>query len=211
LQPIIYTTLGWVLGFFGTLLLQWINQKKRKNDFKESLCVELKEAIPQLAGTYYLLKEAVGELDRDVLNWTQSMFSKFSKDDKKGLKSIGTLLKRSDDELKALALQIKASKRKTTTSIKKVSLPFLQQNFSSISLLNPSFQRSVAGVQRDINFLNDEIDLYYFYLKKTFDSTLTAENYSIVNKNINDAYQAIADLSYKTAERISKTISDFCK
>ena len=190
--------------------MQWINQKKRKNDFKESLCVEFKEAIPRLAGTYYLLKEALGELDRDVLSWTQSMFSKFSKDDKKLLKSIGTLLKKTDDELKALALHSKDSKRKTT-SIKKMSLPFLQQNFSSISLLNPNFQRSVAGIQRNINSLNEEIDLYYFYLKKTFDSTLTAENYSLVNKNIDHAYQAIADLSYKTTERISKTISDFCK
>jgi len=138
------------------------------------------------------------------------MFSKFSKNDKKVLRSIATLLKRTDDELKALALQSKGSKRKTT-SIKKISLPFLQQNFSSISLLSSNFQRSVAGIQRNINSLSEEIDLYYFYLKKTFDSTLTRENYLLVNKNIDHAYQAIADLSYKTAELISKTISDFCR
>jgi len=106
LEAIIYTAFGWVLGFFGTLLLQRINQKKRKYDFKESLCVEFREAIPQLAGTYYLLKETLGELDRDVLKWTQSMFSKFSKNDKKVLRSIATLLKRTDDELKALARKL---------------------------------------------------------------------------------------------------------
>ncbi|MCD6317514.1 hypothetical protein J7M02_00415 [Candidatus Aerophobetes bacterium] len=208
--PIIYTTFGWVLGFLGTLLLGWINQKKRTKNFKESLSLEFKEVIPQLARTHYLLKEALGGLDRDLLNWAQSMFSKFPKGGEKTLKAIERLLKRTDEELKVLASQTKVSK-KETLSIKKIILPFLQQNFSFVSLLTPDLQRSVAAIQRNINSLNEEIDLYYFYFKKTFDSTLTDKNYELVNKNIDHAYQSIADLSYKTAERISKTLPDLSK
>lgn len=43
--PIVYTALGWVLGFLGTLGLQWLNRSKRKKDFELGLCVELKEAM----------------------------------------------------------------------------------------------------------------------------------------------------------------------
>lgn len=210
LGPIVYTVFGWILGIVGTFVLQSVNRKKRKNDFEQSLCAEFREVISQLAGTHYLLRDALGELDRDVLNWTQTMLSKFPQGYEKPLKSIGKLLKRSDDDLKALAAQTKASKRETM-SIKKITLPFLQQNLSSISLLSPNLQRSVAAIQRYINSLNEEIDLYYFYFKKTFNSTLTEKNYELVNKNIDHAYQVIADLSYKTAECVLKTISDFRK
>ena len=85
---IIYIALGSVLGFLGTLLLQRINRKKRAKEFKESLSLEFQEVIPQLAGTHYLLKDALGELNPDVVNWTHSTLSKFAKGQEKLLKSI---------------------------------------------------------------------------------------------------------------------------
>jgi len=205
LERVIYIGLGSLLGFLLTLLLQRINRKKRSKEFKESLSLEFQEVIPQLAGTHYLVKDALGELNLDVVKWTHSMLSKFPKGQEKLLKSIGRLLKRTDDDFKALASQTKTSKKRTM-SIKKITLPFLQQNFCSISLLDSDLQRSVAGIQRNVNSLNEEIDLYSFYFKKTFDSSLNARNYELVNRNIDHAYRAIADLSYKVAEGISKTI-----
>lgn len=210
--PIIYTGFGWVLGFLSTLVLQWINRRKRKKDFRLGLCVELKEAMPRLAGTYWLLKEALGELDRKAIDWTYSIFSEFAKDEKRALKSLDSFRKKTDEDLKALALSIKASnKKKKTMSVKKLHLPFLQSNLPNVSLLSPASQRLVAAIQRNVDSLNEEIDLYSFYLKKTFDGTLSEENYSIVNKNIDHAYGSIAGLSYKTAELISRALSDLSK
>lgn len=208
--PIIYTGFGWFLGLLSTLVLQRINRRKRKKNFELGLCVELKEAIPRLALTYWLLKEALGELDRKAIEWTYSILSEFAKDDKKTLELLDSFRKKTDKDLKALALSIKASKKKTM-SVKKLHLPFLQSNLPSVSLLAPGSQRVVAAIQRNVDSLNEEVDLYSFYLKKTFDATLSEENYSIVNINIDHAYGAIADLSYKTAELISRALSNLSK
>ena len=175
------------------------------------MCVELKEAMPRLAGTYWLLKDALGELNRKAIDWTYSILSEFAKDEKKTLKSLDSLRKKTDEDLKALALSIKASNKKKTMSVKKLHLPFLQSNLPGVSLLSPASQRLVAAIQRNVDSLNEEIDLYYFYLKKTFDGTLSKKNYSIVNRNIDHACGSIADLSYKTAELLSRTLSDLSK
>jgi len=208
--PIIYTGFGWFLGLLSTLVLPRINRRKRKKDFELGLCVELKEATPRLALTYWLLKEALGDLDRKAIEWTYSILSEFAKEDKKILELLDSFRKKTDKDLKALALSIKASKKKTM-SVKKLHLPFLQSNLPGVSLLAPGSQRVVAAIQRDVDSLNEEVDLYFFYLKKTFDATLSEENYSIVNMNIDHAYRAIVDLSYKTAELISRALSDLSK
>lgn len=209
-MPIIYTGFGWFLGLLSTLVLQRINRRKRKKDFELGLCVELKEAMPRLALTYWLLKEALGDLDRKAIEWTYSILSEFAKEDKKILELLDSFRKKTDKDLKALALSIKASKKKTM-SVKKLHLPFLQSNLPGVSLLAPGSQRVVAAIQRDVASLNEEVDLYFFYLKKTFDGTLSERNYSIVNMNIDHAYGAIVDLSYKTAELISRALSDLSK
>ncbi len=206
MEPVIYIVVGWVLGFLGTLLLQWINENKRKKAFRKSLCAELEEVIPQLAGTYFVLNDALGKLDRDIISWTHTILSKFSEGQEKLLKSVEWYAEKAEDQLKALASH-KTSK-KETMSIKRITLPFLQQNFSSVSVLAPSLQRSLATIERNVYLLNQEIDLYYFYLEKTFDSTLTKENYDLVNNNIDHAYEAIARLSHKVAESISRILPD---
>lgn len=190
----------------GTLLLQWINENKRKKAFRKSLCAELEEVIPQLTGMYFVLNDALGKLDRDIISWTYTILSKYSEGEEKLLESVERYAERSDDQLKALASY--RTFKKETMSLKRITLPFLQQNFSSVSVLAPNLQRSLAAIERNVYFLNQETDLYYFYLKKTFDSTLTKENHDIVNNNIDHAYEASARLSHKVVELISRVLPD---
>jgi len=157
---------------------------------------------------YYLLKSRLGQVDRDALTWTHSMYLKFDPGIGKVLESIEKFMKRPDEELeKALTLRSEESKRESV-GLSKLTLPFLQQNLFCVSLLTPEAQRTVAHIQRNIRTLNDQIEDYHYWSKKTFDSSLSQGNYSIVESNVAHVSQAIANLSYKTAQLMSRMISD---
>ena len=117
-------------------------------------------------------------------------------------------MKRSDEELeKTRTLMSEESKRKSV-GVSKLTLPFLQQNLGCVSLLTPKAQRIVAHIQRNIRTLNDQIEGYHYWSKKTFDSSLGQGNHSIVESNVAHVSQAIANLSHKTAQLMSRMISD---
>lgn len=208
MQEVLYIVFGWGLGLLSTLFVNLVRNHGRKTRFRQGLCVELREAVPFLVGMYYLLKSRLGQVDRDALTWTHSMYLRFDPGVGKVLESIEKLMKRPDEELeKALTLRSEESKRESV-GVSKLALPFLQQNLSCVSLLTPEAQRIVAHVQRNIRTLNDQIEDYDYWSKKTFDSSLSQGNYSIVESNVAHVSQAIANLSYKTAQLISRMISD---
>lgn len=208
MRAVLYIVFGWALGLLSTLFVSLVRDHGRKTRFRQGLCVELREAVPFLVGVYYLLKSRLGQVDRDALAWTHSMHLRFDPGAGKMLESIEKLMKRPDEELeKALALRSEESKRESM-GISKLVLPFLQQNLSYVSLLTPEAQRIVAHIQRNISTLNNQIEDYHYWSKKTFDSSLSEGNYSIVKSNVAHVSQAIANLSYKTASLMSRMISD---
>ena len=74
LVPIIYTIIGGFLGFCGALIVEWYKRKRLEKDFKGGLCAELREALPRFVLNYYLLNKASSKINRDMLNWTYSIW-----------------------------------------------------------------------------------------------------------------------------------------
>lgn len=205
METILFLLLGFMLGLLGPLLLQWNTVIKKNKDSKKGLYTELQQTFAQLIGTFFLLKDTLGELDQSIVSSAVSMLSKYSEGNEELLEQIKSYLNETDGKLKARGLIRKLSKQKTL-SVKKTTLPFMQQNISAISLLGPKPQRLITAIQRHISHLNQEIDLYYFYFKKTFDSTLPSDNRRILESNIRKSYRVIAGLSYETAEIISRML-----
>ncbi len=202
-----YILFGWGLGLVSTLFVSLARNHGRKMRFQQGLSVELREAMPFLTGMHYLLKCRLGQVDRDTLKWTHSMFSRFSPDDVKIVQSLEKSMKKPDGELeKDLALRYNESRGKSV-GLSKLTLPFLKQNLSSVSLLTPETQRIVAQIQRDFRTLNQQIGDYAYWSRKTFDSNLTPNNQSILKSNVAGVSQAIAKLSYRTAELMLRLVS----
>lgn len=205
MESILLILLGFMLGLFGPLLLQWNAVIKKKKDFKKGLYTELQQTFAQLVGTFFLLEDTLGELDQSIGSSAVSMLSKYPEGNEELLEQIKSYLNETDGKLKARGLIRKLSKPKTL-SVKKIMLPFMQQNISAISLLGPKPQRLITTVQRYISHLNEETDLYYFYFKKTFDSALSSNNRRLLEGNINKSYRVIAGLSYEIAEITSRIL-----
>ena len=206
--PIISTIggviVGWLLGFWITLKVEQQKRKQLGKDFKEGVYAELREALPRFVYNYYLLNQALGKTNRNILNWVHSMSSVADGELWKFVEPIEKLLKLSDGQLTALLSQSKDPM--PTKSLKKFNLSFLEENLSSFSLLGPHFRRSILGIRTKITWLNEEIDLYYFYYKTTFASGLTQENWLYLDTNMKINYEHIAKLSRKIAEGIKDLI-----
>ena len=125
LKPLIYTAFGWVLGLLSTIFVQWLNKRRLKKDFKKGLIAQLKEVIPRLTGTTYILSSNLGKLDKDILEWINSIISKFGGDFPEKYKG-GTesLLKLTEEQLATLSLITRQADGKASF-IKNINLPFL--------------------------------------------------------------------------------------
>lgn len=210
MEQILLILLGCMLALSSSLLLQWNTAIKKKKTFKKGLYTELQQTFAQLTGTFFLLEDTLGELDQSIVSSAVAMLSKYSEGNEELLKQIKSYLNETDEKLKARGLIRRLSKPKTL-SVKKAILPFMQQNISAISLLGPEPQRLITAIQRHISHLNQEIDLYYFYFKETFDSTLPSSHRRVLERNIKRSYRNIAGLSYETAEIISRMLPDLAE
>lgn len=203
-EPLIYTLFGWVLGVLGTLILERLKRRRVKKDFVKSVCAQFKEVVPRLAGTYYSMKSNLGELDRDVLNWIKSVRSQgyqFLED--KTVEGIDKFLELDDEQIRDLNQLIK-QKTPKVSSLRKHNVPLLQENISSISLLDSNLQHSLLDIRTKVNWLNEIVDQHNFFFEKTFDSGISDENWKIIDSNIRNGYEQLG----KWCRRISELIME---
>jgi len=202
LEPFIYTGLGFVLGLFGNIILERIKRRRLKEDFVKGLYAQFKEIVPRLAGNFYLLKYNLGEINRDAVNWIISVRSQgYGIFSEQTIQSIESILLMNDQELGAYNQRIKQNPT-IASYIKKFSLPLLEENISSISLLDLDFQHSLLDIKTKISLLNAEIERYNFFFEKTFDSTMDPNNRRIIDGNIVGSYKAISKLCRDSSDSI---------
>ena len=190
---IFYLLLGWLLGILSPLIIDRVKRHHQKEEFKKGLLVELEDVRYRLAGAVYLISSRFGRYNRDLLNWMHKISTDYN--DQKRLEAIEKLMKLSDKEIDALARTIsyQHQQRELAFGLKKYSLPFLDSNLRSVSLLDIKLQRLVIEIRARLNLINEEIDLNRFYFEKTFDSTLSEENYKIITKNLDENYRNISN------------------
>jgi hypothetical protein len=207
-EPLIYALFGWVLGVFGTLLVERLKRRQVKADFMKNVSAQFKEIVPRLAGNYLLLKINLGEMDRDALNWIKNVRSqgyKFLED--KTVEAINKFLEMSDEQIRAVN-QLTKQKPTKASFIKKFSLPLLTENISSISLLESNLQHSLLDIRTKISWLNEMVERHNFYFEKTFDSGISSENREIIDSNIRDGYTEFGNWCRKLSELIMNSLKE---
>lgn len=182
--------LGWLLGIFSILIVDEVKRLFKKKDFKKGLSIEVQDIGYRLSGVVFLLYLRFGTYDRDLLNWMFKIYSQYN--DQKMLQRIETLLKSSDEEIDAYAKHMAQQKDVIARTLKKYSLPFLESNMGSVSLLDMKLQRLVIQIRARLNSVNEEINLNRFYYEKTFDSTLSDEKSETIKNNLSQSYQNIS-------------------
>ena len=187
---ILYLVLGWLFGIASPLIVDRVKRHYQKKEFKKGLSIELEDVRYRLSGAVYLICSRFGTYKRDLLNWMYKIHAQYN--DQKRIERIETLLKSSDEEIDAYAKEMAQQKDVVALNLKKYSLPFLESNMSSVSLLDMKLQRLIIQIRTRLNMVNEGIDLNLFYYVKTFDSTLSEDNSAIIKNNLNKSYQNIS-------------------
>ena len=191
---------GWVLGVFHSIYLENKKRKQAKEDYKESLFTEFDLVYPRIVTTYFSIIDEMGELNRENLEWVLNIISKKNNkllDDVKAntIKILGY----NEEQLKTTN---KKTHHKQTLFLKKFNLSFLQENISSLSLLDKEFRSNAISIRTNINFINDCIDKVYFFYKATFIPDLSKSLQDTSYINVDNYYIQIRDLCKSTSEMI---------
>lgn len=174
----------------------------------KTLCFELKEAIFSLTSLYFLLMKKLGKADRKFLEWIHKMFltSKGAQD--RLTQGIKRMLEKSDSEIRTFADLEAQVQARSSTSLKRVSLPYLERELNFVTHLNPKLQRYITEIRRQVEALNEEISLYMWYFRKTFDSNLSEKNHRIIKGNLDSSSKSLAGLARNTVENMAVLISE---
>ena len=200
--------IGWGLGIASTLGVDWFRKRSQKEDFKKGVLTEIKETRASLAVTVLILADnGYGSYNRELLEWIYSIHGKDTATPlkPKTISSLKTIIDNWSDEQIDHAAATGAFKRGTAAiSLKKHSLPFLTANLSLLSSLGVDLQRKIVRIKTNLDALNQEIELAYYFWDKTFDSSLGEDSRNKVRENLNASYEHIFGLSRRLADMIER-------
>lgn len=198
---------GWLLGFGSSFIFRWYDRNQKTNEFRNGLTAELQEILPLLAGNVFSLKDALGELDRDCLEWFQSVISNYPEDIiidvQKELLTI--FLNLSPEQLSAI-MRLRDALKETGRGkgLKKYYLNFYENNIPSISLFPADYQALTFKIHTKLQLINQEIDRYLFYFDKTFDPNSVEFNQDILRDNMRQCLRTITITAFDAANAIIK-------
>lgn len=189
-----------------------LKRKDTKNDIKMGLRTELNELQNCLSAVSLMSNCAVGNFNREFFNQFKPYLIKALWSVEitipQKFKNLYQKIKELDDDnifqLIDDAFVKNAQENMTKNYIyQNISTPYLDLKISDISLFSVNLQKSLFTLKRDMNFLNNDIALGWFYHSKTFDNS-SQDNLIILNANLNILHTKISRRSEKMIDLIEK-------
>jgi len=119
---------------------------------------------------------------------------------------ISNILKFTDDQFYTFLLLMQDKKdERVNLTFTRISTPYLNSKYESISTFKQEFQLLITKLRREIEFLNNDFDQCWFYHSKTFDK-ITDLNLDVVRKNIDQIIKRISRRTKGTIKLIQKII-----
>ncbi|MFH1901633.1 MAG: hypothetical protein ABIK26_05215 [Candidatus Omnitrophota bacterium] len=204
IEAIALIFVGWLLGLFGTIIIDAIRKRYQKEDIRTAIISELKEIQYRLACSVYLLNRRFGTINKQLLSWTSQILKSYSGAYSDGLvlEALERQLKLSDEQLESLEEIMKPDKSKAIT-LRKYTTPFLDFRIGSLSMFPPSYQLKLFEIKSQLGLLNDRIEDSKFYYRMTFEPNISTENYDTMCYELEQCYKDIADKSKTIADSIS--------
>ena len=67
MNNILFLILGWLLGLLSPVILDWIKNRKKKKELRESFFNDLNDIRGRLIGLVYLTTSKFGNFNRELL------------------------------------------------------------------------------------------------------------------------------------------------
>ena len=90
--------------------------------------------------------------------------------------------------------------------LKKINLAYVDNNLNIVSLLETDIQKLIIKIQSQKLLINQEIDRYFFYFNKTYDSGISEDNLNRIKKNMKEASKIIFKFSYNMVSEIDNLL-----
>jgi len=167
-KTIIAILLGWLLGLLSPPIVELIQRRYRRSVLRRSLFIELEGLRVSLAALIYLIASNDRAVNRELLELTEVILrsDKAFPESRTSADEISRLLRFTDEQIANVMV---AKKPAGTLSLKKISVPFLTSQLSSLYLFSPEFQRLALKICSRVAIINEEIEVAAFNYRKTFD------------------------------------------
>jgi len=116
------------------------------------------------------------------------------------------LLKLTDEQLAAVSERSKNEDLNKGLSLKKYYAPLLDANIAHIGAFSVEFQNLLLTIHSRLSLINEQIDQYNFYFKKTFDENMSNSNRKIITNNIDQCFSAISQQGRMTCDFIDRLL-----
>ena len=206
-QQVILILIGWFMGTLSTVGYELYKRYLDGKNLKTAILSELKELLPRLVFTYYVLIGKTGEYNKENLQWIYDNLSSF-KDKSKAYKiesikeKIGKLLERNDILINSV---IDSEAAKTEVEhIKSITLSFNKESTENFSLLSEELRLIIFDVRTKVNIMNELADRINFFFKQAFVPGMSDKNYEIIVNNIVSNYKVYLMQSKIVVERIKE-------
>jgi hypothetical protein len=206
LYAIIGTISGVIIGWALSRASKYLDKRKDVDDFINGLSSEMHEIKILLTLLSFSFLSKAGIANKETIHWAVSMLEE-SKDqlnegDKSMLERWKGFLKK-EDFLKALPL-IFSGDEKEGLPLNTIKTTFFESKINNLPSIDQSLRNLIVRIYRRINDFNQHAERYNTYFFKTFDSTISKENFKVIQKNINDSYRNIGEQAKLIVNDISK-------
>ncbi len=96
---------------------------------------------------------------------------------------------------------------KSGLTLKKILIPYTDSKLGFLSQFDENFQRLVLIIRRELNAVNEDIELAWYYFKQTFESHSDI-NRQLIEANLNTTYLDLAGKTRRLADRIEELQSE---
>ncbi|WP_289022736.1 hypothetical protein [Desulfobacter postgatei] len=207
-DQILYIFFGWLLGLLSPAIIEKIKSSYNKKQFFDAICTELSDLQPRIAMVSYLLASKYGRLDRETLLTTKYVLLKSNGNEscKGSLKFIETLLSFDDDQYQTMLAHMKNEHGKSS-SLKQISISFIDHNTASISNLPIDIQSKIHELRNQLSYFNDEVRSAQEDARMTFLSNLSDENHALLKENLHRRYVFISEMGFRVVQKIENILT----
>lgn len=203
--------LGFVLGLFGTSIVDCLRTRKKAKRFRHVACSELKQLLAELS-LYTLHPDSKIDKEKIQLWWNSA--SEFNlvevtlpTEDNEEYKKLKQL-KMSSEHIDAfiLAHNLEREERRIQNKmmpLKKLNYTFISRNIETVSFLNIRDGCRLLNILRRIDALNSSAERMEFAFKKTFDGSSSHDRIMV---NYYSECQFYSDFAGITAKEVAELI-----
>lgn len=192
-------TIGWVLGLFSTLIVEFFKNLFLRNKIKNLILNELKELQLDLLILCLSTTAETEPITQEWANWFRKYFHliiSLVKDTYKlpdNLKSVDFSKLDESQFLNAVLLISRGfqAKENVTSSMLKLSLNYTESKIDLIYLFKTEFQAQIRKILNRLGVINMIIEQTWFYHTKTYES-LSKENHYLSKTNIKNNTRKIS-------------------